>query len=118
VRLYLDENVSPRVAEMLRAREVDAVSAHEGGNTRLDDRNQLRVAARDGRVLVTCDVKDFAPVLGEVMAANLDHSGILLVPSSFGTEEFVAIVEAILEIVRLYPDGLKATVVSARRRRP
>jgi predicted nuclease of predicted toxin-antitoxin system len=45
VTFYLDENLSPRIAELLRTRGLVATSAHEVGNTHLDDRTQLRYAA-------------------------------------------------------------------------
>ena len=44
MKLYLDENLSPRIAEISRARGLDAVSAHEVGNTQLPDVAQLRHA--------------------------------------------------------------------------
>jgi predicted nuclease of predicted toxin-antitoxin system len=56
VTFYLDEDLSPRIAEMLRDRGVDAVSAHElPGNTQLDDRTQALYAAGTRRAIVTCD---------------------------------------------------------------
>jgi hypothetical protein len=53
VTFYLDENLPPRIAEMLRARGVDAVSAHEApGNIQLDDRSQLLYAADASRAIL------------------------------------------------------------------
>jgi len=46
VKLYLDENLSPRLAEMLRARGLEVVSADGVGNAELDDRAQLAYATR------------------------------------------------------------------------
>jgi len=51
VKLYLDENLSPRIAELLRARGLDAVIAHEAGNTELADHAQLRYATSRGRAI-------------------------------------------------------------------
>jgi predicted nuclease of predicted toxin-antitoxin system len=59
VKLYLDENLSPRIAELLRARGLDVTSAHETGNTQLADSAQLRYATHQERAIVTCDVADF-----------------------------------------------------------
>lgn len=113
---YLDENLSPRIAEMLRARGLDVVSAHEvPGNTQLDDRSQLFYAAGAGRALVTCDVEDFAELTGEFIAANREHAGIVFVPPSFRTDEFAAIADAVEQVARHYPGGLAGAVVYLKR---
>jgi len=66
VTFSLDDNLSPRIAEMLRSCGFDAVSAHEvPGNTQLDDRSQLLYAAGARRAIVTCDIEDFAELTGE-----------------------------------------------------
>ena len=72
MKVYLDENLSPRIAEILRAGGVDAVSAHEAGRTGIDDRSQLAHAAQDGRAMVTCDVSDFLVLAAEAIAAYVD----------------------------------------------
>jgi hypothetical protein len=117
VTFYLDENLSPRIAEILRARGLDVVSAHEVGNTRLDDRSQLRFAAGAHRAIVTCDIRDFTELTGEFIAANLEHAGIVLVPPTFRTEDFAAIVNAVEHVAHEYPGGLAGTVVYLRRAR-
>ena len=111
MKLYLDENISPLVADKLRARDLDVVSAYEAGNTELDDRAQLRYATREGRAIVTCDVADFVELAAEAVATNTQHAGIILVPSGFGTDEFTAIADGIERVVQQHPGGLLGTVV-------
>jgi predicted nuclease of predicted toxin-antitoxin system len=115
VKVYLDENLSPRVAELLRARGIDAVSAHEAGNAQLDDPSQLRYAAAEGRVIVTANIVDFVELAAEAIAGNTDHAGIVLVPSTFRTDEFSAVAQAVEQIVQQYPGGLTGAVVYVRR---
>ncbi|MGH9657112.1 MAG: DUF5615 family PIN-like protein [Bryobacteraceae bacterium] len=114
---YLDENLSPRIAEMLRARGLDVVSAHEVGNTRLDDRSQLRYAAGARRAIVTCNIRDFIELAGEFVAANVEHAGIVLVPPTFPTDDFAAIADAVEYITEQHPVGLAGAVVYLRRSR-
>lgn len=115
MRLYLDENLSPRLAEVLRSRGLDAVSAHEVGKVQLSDRRQLEYATAQGRAVLTRDVGDFSGLAIGAVAANADHAGIILIPSSFGADEFVAIADGIEEIMRRYPEGLPGTVVYVNR---
>lgn len=109
--LYLDENLSPRIAELLRARGLDATSAHEAGNTQLTDAAQLRYATDQARAIVTCDVADFVALATEMIAANADHAGIVLVSSRFRTDDFHGIADAIEQATRRYPEGLPGVVL-------
>lgn len=116
MRFYLDENLSPEIARMLRRRRIDAVSAHEVGRTRLDDFAALNHATRESRFLVTADVKDFPRIALEATRLNTEHAGIILVPSSYRRDEFTAIVAAIQEMAARYPKGLPGQVVYLSRR--
>ena len=108
---YLDENLSPHVAEILRARGLDVVSAHGVGNTQLDDATQLHYATSERRAIVTCDLADFTELAGEFIAANIEHAGIVLVPSTFGTDEFSAIADALEQVAHEHPQGLAGVVL-------
>jgi predicted nuclease of predicted toxin-antitoxin system len=79
LRFLLDEDLSPKVAEAVRARGVDAVSVHEVGraNLRLPDVEQLRYAAEQERVLVTYNRADFQALDAAWRLENRDHAGIL-----------------------------------------
>lgn len=111
MRVYLDENLSPRVSQLLRARGVDATSAHEVGNGGLDDRAQLRYAAAEGRAMVTADIGAFVALDAEAIAANAAHAGVILVSAAFRRDEVDALASAIEKVMRLYPAGLPQTVV-------
>lgn len=113
---YLDENLSPRIAEMLRARGLDVVSTHEvPGNTQLDDRSQLLYAAGARRAIVTCDIEDFAILTREFIATTPEHAGLVFVPPSFRSDEFAAIADGVEQVARDYPDGLAGAVVFLKR---
>jgi len=111
LKVYLDENLSPAIAELLRGRGVDAVSAHEMGNTERPDSAQLRHATGQGRAIVTCDVSDFVSLAADMIAATADHAGIVLISSNWRANDFRAIAEAIEVLARRYPDGIRGAVV-------
>jgi len=59
MRLYLDEDMSSRVAQALRERGHDVISSHEVGNDGLSDEEQLQYATEQGRHLVTYNCRDY-----------------------------------------------------------
>lgn len=72
ISLYLDENLTPKIAVQLRRRGIDVVSVHELGLSGDSDENHLQRATNMGRVLVTADT-DFL-----VMASDgITHAGII-----------------------------------------
>lgn len=111
MRVYLDENLSPRVAQILRAHGIAAISAYEVGNVGLDDGAQLRYATAAGRAIVTGNVEDFVALDRAAIAANAAHAGILLISRTFRLNEFGALADAIVRVAKLYPAGMSHTVV-------
>ena len=115
MKVYLDEDLSPAIAELLRRYGIDATSAQEVGNVQLDDRAQLAYATQEGRAIVTANVVDFLDLAHEAVASNAEHAGIVLVPSSFRGDEFQAIADGIFEALKPYDGGLRGLVVYIRR---
>ena len=54
---------------------------------------------------------DFVALATEMIAANADHAGIVLVSSRFRTDDFGGIAEAIEEVARRYPGDIPGAVL-------
>jgi predicted nuclease of predicted toxin-antitoxin system len=106
MRLYLDEDLSPQIAQRLRRAGVDAVSAVEAGNVQFSDREQLRYAAAEGRTLVTRNVRHFVVLAKEAIARQEPHAGIVLCASSLRGFEIARIAAALERVVQRHPAGL------------
>lgn len=115
MKVYLDEDLSPSIAGLLRRRGMDATSAQDIGNTQLNDRTQLEYATREGRAIVTANVIDFIQLAHNAVATNTRHAGIVLVPPSFRRDEFQAIAKAIVEALEPYRAGLEGLVLYIKR---
>lgn len=115
MKLYLDEDLSPVIAHLLRRHGIEVTTAQEIGNVQLGDRAQLTYATREGRAIVTADIVDFKELAREAVATNTEHAGIILVPSSFRGDEFQAIADAIRDAVKPYRTSLRGLVLYLKR---
>ena len=106
MKLYLDEDLSPRIAERLRQAGIDAVGALDVGNVQMPDREQLAYAARESRCLVTRNVRHFVVLSQEAIARQEPHAGILLCPPSLRGFEIRAITDALARVAKQFPKGL------------
>jgi len=106
MKLYLDEDLSPHIAERLRKRGIDAVSAFEVENVQLSDREQLAYAAEAGRCLVTRNVRHFVVLAREAVRREQPHAGIILCPSSIRGIEIRIIVDALTRLAKRFPASL------------
>lgn len=78
IKLYLDEDISPMVAVVLRSRGYDAISAHEVGMKGKGDEEQLDYASRNGRVLLTFNARHFASLADKYYKKSKEHFGIVV----------------------------------------
>lgn len=106
MRFYLDEDIAPTVAVVLRERGLDAVSAHEAGNTRLTDLEQLAFAAREGRCLVTRNARDFREIGREAVRRHQPHAGIILCPPTVRGHDIGRLAAALTRVAERFPQGL------------
>jgi predicted nuclease of predicted toxin-antitoxin system len=77
-RLYLDEDVSARTAEMISARGFDVLSTVKAGRISAPDRDQLDFAANQSRVLVTHNRRDFELLIRGYFTSGLPHAGVII----------------------------------------
>ena len=104
MRFLLDAHVSgPYVGRRLEqdghdVRALDQELVLEG----LQDKDVLALASKEGRVLVTQDVRDFPAILREWAEAQRSHPGAILV---YGIDhrEFELIIRGIQRSLELYP---------------
>lgn len=78
MRLYTNESASVAIAEGLKRRGVEALSARDAGNLGLTDEQQLAYAQALNMVLFTHD-EDFLKIAHERQATGQSHSGIIYV---------------------------------------
>lgn len=78
IRLYLDEDVSVLVGEMIRARGFDVLTTRDAGNLAASDKKQLEFSTHDGRVLLTHNRVDFERLATEYFEDQIEDSGMIL----------------------------------------
>ena len=77
VELYLDEDVDPLVAKLLRTHDFAATTALEAGQLHKDDREQLAYAVSQRKTLLTHNRADFEALALSYFAVGEVHFGII-----------------------------------------
>lgn len=79
VRVYTDEMITPRLAEVLRHRGYDVTSTQREGRAgkKIPDSDQLAYATADGRAIYTFNVQDFLQLDARWHSAARAHVGII-----------------------------------------
>ncbi len=112
MKALLDEQLSPRIAVLLRERGCDVEAAADRSDLLgRSDRLILEIATSEGRAVVTNNVKDFRPLAAERLARGQSHAGLILLPSS-RTRSRAAIgnlVDSIEAVLREHPGGLDSS---------
>lgn len=115
MKLYLDEMISPQVAEGLRRRGHDVVAvAERPGALGRSDARQFAVAIQERRALVTFDIRHFSSLAKAAASAGTEHWGIVLVsPARFSTRRIGELVRALERLLSREdgPEALKNRIV-------
>jgi predicted nuclease of predicted toxin-antitoxin system len=81
LRLLLDEQLSPAIADQLRSRGHDVLTAVEAGLGGVTDERVLAWAVRERRAVVTNNIRDFRTLHADSLKTRSPHCGIVLVPT-------------------------------------
>ena len=117
MKLYLDEDISPKVSVILRKKGLDAVSAHETGMLEASDEEQLSFAAAEGRVMVTRNRDDFITLTVQFFDDLKPHRGLLIIPYTIPGSEFSKLATLLVKISKEYPQGLEPYTIEFLPRR-
>jgi predicted nuclease of predicted toxin-antitoxin system len=107
VKLYLDEDISPKVSEILRKKGVDAVSAHEANMLQASDEEQLKFAAADGRVTVTRNRDDFITLTVQFFEDLKPHKGLIIIPHTIPGHNFSKLTSLLLKFSKKTAKGME-----------
>jgi predicted nuclease of predicted toxin-antitoxin system len=106
MKFYLDEDLSPKIGEILRGSGIDALSAHEAGMCEASDRKQLEFAATEKRCLVTRNRDDFIKLTVRFFNDQRPHCGVLIIPYTLPGDQFSRIANLIKKFSSRYQKGL------------
>jgi len=106
MKFYLDEDLSPKIAEILRSVGIDALSAHEAGMCEASDRKQLEFAATEKRCLVTRNRDDFIRLTVRFFNDHRPHCGVLIIPYTLPGDQFSRIANLIKKFSSHHQKGL------------
>lgn len=109
MKALLDEQLSPRIAELLREAGHDVAAVGERAELiGSSDAIVLEVATNENRAVITNNVKDFRPLAAERLAQGRSHGGLILVPSTrTRTRAAIApLAAAVGKLLQENPDGL------------
>ena len=111
MKYYLDEDISPKVAELLRKEGLDSISVHEIGMTQKSDLEQLEFAAEHGRCLVTRNRLDFIQLTLLFFNELKTHFGILIISHTLPGDRFSRMVRDLKKYSLQNPKGTGAYAI-------
>lgn len=109
MKALLDEQLSGIIARELRSRGLDVEAVCERPDLmHRPDAEIMEAAAREGRAVVTNNIKDFRPLAARRLAEGRGHAGLILLPARRSRTRAAAgaLATALEEILRESPDGI------------
>ena len=108
--LYIDKDITSRLAPALRQRGFEAIAAHEAGLKTDDDELHLTYATERGMILLTSNRDDFIRLARKWATDKRQHHGIVISPQ-FSDRQFGELVRLVSNrLNRVTADDLVNTV--------
>ncbi len=106
MKFYLDEDISPKISDILKGYHVDAKSSHEVGKNQSSDIEQLEYAASQGRCIVTRNRNDFIKLTVQFFNENRPHHGVLIIPNTIPGDKFSLIATTLKKYALKHKAGI------------
>ncbi len=106
MKFYLDEDISPKVAEILRKRGIDAVSAHEIGMAGASDEDQFAEAVSRQAALVTRNRDDFIALTIRAFENSSPYYGVVILSYAIPGSDFRLAARMLERLAVQNPNGL------------
>jgi len=98
-RFLLDEQLSRRLAEAAVRAGLDVTAVKGSELAGLDDRSILLAAAAQERILVTCNIRHFAPLMIDLLHSGVTPAGLVKISSkSFRPDDFRGILRSLVSL--------------------
>lgn len=107
MKYYLDEDISPKIADILTDYRIDTKSSHEVGMNQSTDLDQLELAATQGRCFVTRNRNDFIKLTVQFFNENRPHQGVLIIPHTIPGDKFSIIATSLKKYAIKNPSGME-----------
>ena len=98
VRLYFDRHIMSQLGVDLRLSGFDVLTTEEANMDRASDEDQLTFAANQNRVIVTFNIRDFAPLHKQWTAEVRPHAGII-VSQQLGSRKYGVLLSRLLKLL-------------------
>jgi hypothetical protein len=109
--LYIDDDVYPELARLLRGRGIDAVSTLDAATAGQADDAHLEYAASQGRALLSYNFHDYLPMARQWADNGWSHAGIILSYRQFSRAQFGELLTRTLRLLAVVSaEELKDTV--------
>jgi predicted nuclease of predicted toxin-antitoxin system len=104
VRLYLERHIMTRLVVDLDWHGFDVRTTEDAGMDTAPDEDQLAFATAEGRSILTYNIRDFAPLHKQWLAAGRPHGGII-VSRQMAWRQYGQLLERILRLLNHFSAG-------------
>jgi predicted nuclease of predicted toxin-antitoxin system len=111
VKFYLDEDISPKIAEVLRKHGVDVVSAHDIGMKGTSDEDQFAEAVSRNCAFVTRNRDDFITLTVKAFENRSPHYGLVVVSHAIPGSDFRGLAALLEKCAKKSPGGMAAYTI-------
>lgn len=112
-RFVFDQHVNARALKQLQAQGVDVVHVAEVGLSEADDPEIFAWAIDQGRIIITRNYQDFAPLVNAYAAKGLSFPGVLFIATSVSQADAGHHVRSLLAWIRAAAEAGHSPVASS-----